>query len=173
MLNSSFFLSFPWCSWNFLWTASLFGFSWLAVLLYFQGFTFRGRKYMSLQTFPNSFFYRHLIQMTGKPSSNSRQNWNAKVEQMFGPLLPGSSIKHMVIESYYEMKEGNENINITSDCDFFFLHFFPPVSFILVELLPWEQSGSDTDTALSWSRKAALWCIDLPSFLPHGGIIRG
>lgn len=60
---------------------------------------------MSLQTFTNSFFYRHLIQMTGKPSSNSRQNWNAKVEQMFGPLLPGSSIKHMVIESYFEMKK--------------------------------------------------------------------
>lgn len=120
MLNSSFFLHFHGCSWKFLWTASLFGFSWLAVLLYFQGFTFRGRKYMSLQTFTSSFFYRHLIQMTGKPSSNSRQNWNAKVEQMFGPLLPGSSIKRMVIESYFEMKEGNENINITSDCGIFF-----------------------------------------------------
>lgn len=42
---------------------------------------------------------------------------------MFVPLLPGSSIKCMVIGCFFEIKEGNEN-KYNSACDFYFYFIF-------------------------------------------------
>lgn len=47
---------------------------------------------------------------SGKSSSNCRQNCSAKAEQKFGTLLPGSSVKRMVIESFLGMEIKNVNI---------------------------------------------------------------